>query len=178
MDIILNRNNNNDIKVNIEHKIRRHSNTFDWGTLNEGALDLSLNILNKFCDELTRERLYKKFATDIIADIPYGGAVLKENDIQSWIFSNIHFNIESKLDTYIVAVYKEETSENVLHFIPASNEIEAIITACESKFETERIKALTNEYLNDYNGITEYYQSKGVYFSDPVINIPLEKKDG
>lgn len=169
MSIYLQRDNHNVIHVNVEHNIHRHSDSFDWGNLSPESLELALNILNLYCDNLTRERLYKKFASDIISDIPFGGATMSNEDIEAWIAANIHFQLKREPNKYMIAVYKEETNENVISTVVAFHEVEAIVYACELSYDKDLINEMVNKYINDYNGIVEYYRARGVFFSEPIV---------
>jgi len=57
----------------------------NWGYSGHGPTDLSLAILKRFADVATAERLCAAFRDDVIAAVPFEGAVLRGAAIVAWL---------------------------------------------------------------------------------------------
>jgi len=79
MDIVCLRGENNDAIVNIEQKIKKHSEGFEWGYGGSGPADLALNILCLYIsrEEAEENGLYQEFKRDFIVKISRGGGYNK-----------------------------------------------------------------------------------------------------
>jgi len=85
-DVILKRNANGQVSVNVTHQRVLHSPTgFEWGYGGSGPADLALNILLQFTDPMTAELLHQAFKWEFIATMPHEGGTISGVDIRSWI---------------------------------------------------------------------------------------------
>lgn len=86
-DIILKRDDDNNVTANVEHRWKAHSPPgFEFGYGGSGPADLALNILLKF--GLSRERawsLHQDFKWAFVAKVPRRGGTIKAQDISDWI---------------------------------------------------------------------------------------------
>ncbi|MEK5176814.1 DUF6166 domain-containing protein [Heyndrickxia sp. FSL W8-0496] len=172
MDVILFRDNLGNMRSNIPHHIKKKNVPFEWGNMTDGSIELALNILNIFCDELTSNRLYKKFITDVLAKVPFGGEIIKGNEIEAWIADNQLIEREREQKSFIIAVYRQEINKNQIHIVEAYTEKESIIRACEYYETNEYIQSMVDQLEKlRFDDICEYYWNRQISFSDPqVIN--------
>lgn len=88
-DIVLERLPSGQKKVNVEHRIKKHSPTgFEWRYGGSGPADLALNILLNFVSEEMAYWLHQEFKSQVIASIPEKGGVIKREDIETFIANN------------------------------------------------------------------------------------------
>jgi len=86
MKIKMVRNADGTASVNIPQTVSRHSPAgFEWGYGGSGPADLALNILLIFVSRSQADLLYQEFKRDVIANIPYEGGELDEEDVRLWI---------------------------------------------------------------------------------------------
>ncbi|USK62251.1 DUF6166 domain-containing protein [Peribacillus asahii] len=164
MNIQLIRSNNGKPRTNIAHTIVKKAQEFDWGNTSEESADLALNILALFCDEMTREKLYRRFLNDVIARVPYGGCIISKAEIETWILTHSNFEDIRKNMSFLVAVYKSETEKNEIYEVEAKTEMEAVIQACEF-YESEEYKENLIAQLTDFDELYDHYASREIWFS-------------
>lgn len=72
--------------VNIPQRYVVHSPTgFEWGYHGSGPADLALNILALFVAPPEAYRLHQFYKEDVIAKIPFEGAVIEPQEVRDWI---------------------------------------------------------------------------------------------
>jgi len=86
-DVVLYRCVDGTARASIAH-VPRHSPTgVEWGYAGSGPADLARSILLALTDEVTAERLYQRFKTEVVARVPCAGGVLRAVDVRRWIGS-------------------------------------------------------------------------------------------
>jgi hypothetical protein len=84
-DVVLSRRDGCPV-VNIEQIRVLHSPTgFEWGYCGSGPADLALNVLLRFTDPATAERLHQPFKEKFVAPLPEDGGILRGLDIEEWL---------------------------------------------------------------------------------------------
>jgi hypothetical protein len=84
-DVVLFRDIDGTARATVEHVVRHSPTGIEWGYAGSGPADLARSVLTALVGADTADRLYQVYKDDVVAHVPFAGAVLKAADVRRWV---------------------------------------------------------------------------------------------